>query len=387
MVSGLSPVSHGYRCAGFGSTSVYGPGRRASGEDAGSPPQLGDALEQRVDAGRDERHRLRRRTALQLGEPVHGLLAIGRARQAVHGVRRDHGEPARADRGRHLLDLAHPAATPSTTRSRPVRSCVISTSANPRSPSSAGDPLSVTVGDLQHEPASAFEHVTSALRHRLRGALGEERHARLPVADLGSEGHDLSGADVGRVRHDEVPRPRRQAREEVVLEELDREPRPRGVLARQRQRVDRGVDAGDAGARVLVRDREGDRPAPDAHVEDARRHDTGDRRHAALDDDLRLGARHERARVDREHEPPKAPLPEHVGEGLARRPALGEPVELVGLVRRERAVAVREHPRPRRPEDVGQQQLRVDARRVAPGRREPVADARQSLTNGHAKNR
>ena len=53
IVSGRAPLSHGSRRAGFGETSVYGPA-----QERATRGQLGDQLEERVDARGDERDRL-----------------------------------------------------------------------------------------------------------------------------------------------------------------------------------------------------------------------------------------------------------------------------------------------------------------------------------------
>ena len=73
---------------------------------------------------------------------------------------------------------------------------------------------------------------------------------------------------------------------------------------------------------MLVRDRQSDRAAAGADVEDARLLGSGQQREAALDDDLRLRPRNEDARIHAKREPPKPPLPEHVGERLATSTAI-----------------------------------------------------------------
>ena len=71
IVSGRAPVSHGSRRSGFGTTSVNGPGPTPL------HGKLGDQLDERVDAGRDERDRLTRRAPLEGGERAYGLLWSG----------------------------------------------------------------------------------------------------------------------------------------------------------------------------------------------------------------------------------------------------------------------------------------------------------------------
>ena len=92
---------------------------------------------------------------------------------------------------------------------------------------------------------------------------------------------------------------------------------------------------------MLVCDRERDRAASRADVEDARLGEPGDRREAALDDDLRLRPRDEHARVDRQRQPPEAPLAEHVRERLAPLAAREERLELAASSRRQLAAGVR----------------------------------------------
>ena len=103
-----------------------------------------------------------------------------------------------------------------------------------------------------------------------------------------------------------------------MLEQIEVEPRPFGVLARERERVLRDVDGRDARARVLVCDRERDRARAGADVEDARRLEAVQVRERPLDDDLGLRPRDQRAAIDREREPPESPLAEDVGDGLVR---------------------------------------------------------------------
>src|SRR4051812_21797957 len=86
-------------------------------------------------------------------------------------------------------------------------------------------------------------------------------------------------------------------------------------------------------------------------------------RERALDDDLGLGARDERARIRLQRQPPEAPFAEDVRKRLARL-APGEqlveaPVDLVVQPSVDAA--------PRRAEDVREDELGVDARRVDAG--------------------
>jgi hypothetical protein len=125
--------------------------------------------------------------------------------------------------------------------------------------------------------------------------LADERGARLPVAHLGLERLDLVRPDVGRVRGDEVPAAL-GGDFEAARAQLDVQPGQLGVLGRQGERVGRRVDRGDACGGKLVGDGERDRPGAGTDVEDAGLvAELGQEREAALDENLGLGARHERA--------------------------------------------------------------------------------------------
>ena len=179
------------------------------------------------------------------------------------------------------------------------------------------DPSSLLTSSYPSSPSSAVDALAS-LRRRPRGrALRPARaRRRAPRATAsvaptptsasrgsqsrtsGSSESSSSGQDVGRVRDDEIPRPVREAGEQVPLAQLDREPRPHDVRAGDLERTGRGVHAGDARPGMLVRDRERDRAASRPDVEDARAGESCDPGEAALDDDLGLGPRHEHAPVD-----------------------------------------------------------------------------------------
>ena len=134
----------------------------------------------------------------------------------------------------------------------------------------------------------------------------------------GSSAASSSGGDVRRVRDDEVERPRRGRRAGRPRRTSTSSPCALGVLARERERVRRDVGRGDARIRQLVRERQRDRAGAGADVDDARRLDACEQREAALDDDLGLGPRHERARVGLQRQAAEVPVAEHVGERLAR---------------------------------------------------------------------
>ena len=92
--------------------------------------------------------------------------------------------------------------------------------------------------------------------------------------------------------------------------------------------------------RVLGRERERDRATADADVHDARERHAGDECERTLDDDLGLGARHERARVGAQHEAPEAPLAEDVGERLARAASFEQRTCLRALAHAQRTVVL-----------------------------------------------
>ena len=182
--------------------------------------------------------------------------------------------------------------------------------------------------DLEHEHASGREDVARGACDRLRLALVEQRLARLPVANLGLERVQLPGADVGRVRDDEVERAPRQPVVQIRSSELDVEPGQCRVLTRQRQRVVGGVDRRPRSrARNLVGERKCDRARPGADVEHPRRPARlrPQELDAALDDDLRLGPWHERTVIAAERQAAESPLAEHVASGSrdARRRTSG----------------------------------------------------------------
>ena len=72
--------------------------------------------------------------------------------------------------------------------------------------------------------------------------------------------------------------------------------------------------------RALVGDREGDRAAAGTDVEHARGFLIPDQREAALDDDLRLGPRHQGARVGAERQAAEVPVAEHAARSGSRAP-------------------------------------------------------------------
>ena len=90
------------------------------------------------------------------------------------------------------------------------------------------------------------------VHERLRLSLVDERVARLPVANLRVERVHLGGEHVRRVRDDEVERPGGKPVVQVRVQKLDVKPGERRVLARERERVGRGVERDDARVGPLV---------------------------------------------------------------------------------------------------------------------------------------
>ena len=131
---------------------------------------------------------------------------------------------------------------------------------------------------------------------------------------------------------------------------------------------------------MLVCDRERDRPAPRADVDHPRRRQPRDRRERPLDDDLRLGARHERPRVRLQGEPPETPFAEDIGERLAAAAPLDERAECVSLRLGQRPLETGVELKPREAEGARDDQLGVEPRRVeaAAARGYPVVAATSS---------
>src|SRR5687768_1594585 len=113
---------------------------------------------------------------------------------------------------------------------------------------------------------------------------------------------------------------------------------------------------------MFVSDGESDRTRSCPNVEDARLIDVAKKGETALDYDLRLRTRDERAPVDSEHEPPEPPLSENVRKRLAAYAPLHEGTQLGILLLVESHVR-RVQLRAREAEHVGDEVLRVHARR------------------------
>src|SRR6266511_3745261 len=131
---------------------------------------------------------------------------------------------------------------------------------------------------------------------------------------------------------------------------------------------------------MLTGNRECNCAAPHADVQHTRLAELPNEVQCALDDDLRFGARNERACIDLERQPPKSPLPQDVRERLALPPALHQWLQAV----RNRPVALRIDARPRDAKDMRNEELGVDARRVHPGRGEPLLGAAERFPDRHS---
>src|SRR5581483_1520704 len=183
------------------------------------------------------------------------------------------------------------------------------------------DAVSLAGADLEHERARAC-----ALREPLVQTGADERELRL-VAQLRRE--PVERVDVRRVRDDEIPAVLRGL--EAADFQLDVESEVFCVLARERERGLRLVDARDLRVRPLVLECERDRAGSDADVEDARRLRPLEERKRALDEDLGLGTRNECTRVRLQRQPAEAPFAEDVREWLAALPTRDERLEPVHL--------------------------------------------------------
>ena len=184
---------------------------------------------------------------------------------------------------------------------------------------------------LEHERAARPEGSLRIPGERLGMPSVDERDDGLPVDDLGRERRELLAAHVRRVGDHEVPAVARQVREEIVVNDVDREARALRVLPREREGVLGHVDRGHASTGMLVRERERHGTRTSADVEDAGRVGAVEQGEAALDDRLGLRAGNQRARVDVERETSKAPLAEDVLERLARRAACEERARVLEL--------------------------------------------------------
>ena len=131
---------------------------------------------------------------------------------------------------------------------------------------------------------------------------------------------------------------------------------------------------------MLVGNRERDRARSGSDVEHPRRALPLQELEAALDDDLSLGPRHECARIGLQRQPPEAPFAEHVRERLPLAAPSQEDMESAWHL----VLAVRVHAASGHAEHVGEEQLRIDARRVDAGVRERLLGEAQRLGHRHS---
>ncbi len=159
------------------------------------------------------------------------------------------------------------------------------------------------------------------------------------------------------------------------------------VLGGDRERVGRDVRRHDLRARMLAREGERDRAGAGPDVEDEGLRLVLQMPNGALDDHLRLGPRHEDAGIDAQRQLAEAPLAEDVRDRLARRAPVDQLPVAALLLAAQGAVRVRKELRSRRGERVRQQELGVDAGRLATRVGEHPAAVLQRLADRHADGR
>ena len=278
---------------------------------------------------------------------------------------------------------------PSTTRSRPARSGVATTSEKPSSASRST--TTCAVPSATSSTSAPFTRSVSSAARAIRSVTPCPTSAcsgsQLP--HFGLERAEIVGLDVRRVRHDEVALSARQPLGHVVTRERHAvcEPRSLRVFARKRKRVLRDVDRRHRGVRPLVSDRERDRPRARADVEDDRSFSSLDQGEAAFDDDLRFRPRDQRPRVHLQHQPPKPPLTENVGERLAGAAPAHELPAGGGLLIRQRAVELEVDVEAGESERVGDEVFGVDARAWHVFAREEVGRSFDGLRDRHPSRR
>ena len=253
----------GKRRAGFGRTSVYGPGSSAR-TIIERLAQLGHAVEELVDARGEQRRRLLRSPPLQLVERASTRLAAGGARRAR---RRCRSAAAPGSPARSALDSRRVPIAPPRIRSRPARSRADADAVvaeRPRAgPSTCARALRV---HLEHEPARRARARASATSRSVCPS-STSAAARLPVAHLRLERRRSRRASTyGGFETTRSNGPSRPASRSVSTSSTV-EPVGGGVLARERERVGRDVGRVDARVRELVLQRQRDRARAGADVE------------------------------------------------------------------------------------------------------------------------
>ena len=339
--------------------------RRGRGGDPLRLVDLGAEAPQQLD---DRRH---------VGQPRHVLEDHGRLGQERRGQQRERGILGRADPylaaqrnaaldqqpGRHVST----SSTRSYAQSRGgTTGTVVARIGGQERP----EPLGVVVADLEqhgaagpNEPGGVGE---DPVNHRQPVGSPVEGEGRLPVAHLPGEARQGPARDVRRIGDDEIDAARqvRDRPEQVTLDHADpaghaggldvraRPPRGRG---RQLHRPHRALRPADG-----QRARDGARAG--AEVEDERRA-LGAHRGRPLHEQLGLRTRDEDAGAD--HQPDAGELfgPQEVLERLVTGPPREPRLQLHQRVRRDPARGLQVERQPRRPEDPGQQQLGILARR------------------------
>src|SRR5581483_2895054 len=109
-----------------------------------------------------------------------------------------------------------------------------------------------------------------------------------------------------------------------------------------------------------------------------------EQRETALDDDLRLGTRDERACVRLQRQSSEVPVTEDVGKRLARAATLHERARSHALGLREGPIVLRVQLDPLQPERACEQQLGIHARALDAARREVLRRAAQNLCERQA---
>ena len=246
--------------------------------------------------------------------------------------------------------------------------------------------------DSDRATPGAWPSPTSSTSHVVRARAARSSCRPCPTsATEGSQSRTSAWRDgsssawtYGGFETDEVPARLFLGGLEAALAQREPQSEALPVLPGEREGVRGDVDGSHARARMLVRDRQGNRPGTDADVEHARLLEPCEQRQAALDDDLRLGARDERTRVRPQRQPPKAPLAEDVRERLAGAAAAEQLPHLLELRLLEWTVELGVQLDPREPERVRDQVLRVDPRRVHALVGEEVGRAAEDLAERQA---
>ena len=238
--------------------------------------------------------------ALQLVEPRAGSSRYGRRAEPVDAVGRAAAPAGRRESPSIALATSLGPHRASTTRSRPgeipdeiVRLCVAELRRAPTRSRAAR----ILVA-LEHERSRASTGARVARRAARSGPSSTSASARLPVAHLGLERRRARRRrrTAGSRRRGRTGPSRPASRSVSTSSTLEAE--PLGVLAGERERVRRDVGRGHARVRALVaRSRARSRrcPVPTSTTRGASM--PASSASAALDDDLGLGPRHERARV------------------------------------------------------------------------------------------